>query len=137
MTVTLTNKRKQKVKDACITLLEKSCHKIRFVAKVLGLLTSSFVAVKYGMLHYRHLDWCKTQSLQCNFGRWDSFMSLTSEAKQDVAWWLNNIDTATNNIYVQNPTHCLTSDASKIGWGATLGQPKLEVNGQRKKVNCT
>ena len=124
ITVILTNKRKQKVKDACITLLEKSCHKQRFVAKVLGLLTSSFVAVKYGMLHYRHLDWCKRQSLQCNFGQWDSFMSLTSEAKQDVAWWLNTIDTATNNIYVQNPTHCLTSDASKIGWGATFGTTK-------------
>ena len=28
-------------------------------------------------------------------------MSLTSEAKQDVAWWLNNIDSATNDIYTQ------------------------------------
>ena len=100
-------------------LIRKSCHKIRFVAKFLGLLTSSFVAVKYGMLHYRHLDWCKTQSLQCNFGQWDLYMSLTSEAKQDVA-----IGTATNNIYVQNPTHCLTSDASKIGWGAIFGTTK-------------
>ena len=42
-------------------------------------------------------------------------MSLTSEAKQDVSWWLNNIDTATTNIYVQNPIYCVTSDASKIG----------------------
>ena len=133
MTVTLTNKRKLKVKDACITLSAKTCHKVRFVAKVLGLLTASFVAVKYGMLHYIHLDWCKTQSRQCNFGQWDSIMSLTFEAKHVVACWLNNIDTATNNIYIQNPTHCLTSEASKIGWGATFGATKTGVNGQERK----
>ena len=70
------------------------------------------------MLHYRNLEWSKTQSFKDNSMHWDSTMSLTYEAKQDIVWWLRNIDTALNNIYIQNPTHCLTIDANKIGWGA-------------------
>eukprot|EP00794_Sanderia_malayensis_P000864 gene864-158_t len=124
MTVTLTDERKRKVKDACMALLAANSHNIRFVAKVIGLFTSSFAAVKYGMLHYRNLEWCKTQSLKCNNMQWDSTMSLTNEAKQDIIWWATDIDTASNNIYIQNPTHCLTTDASKIGWGATFGKTK-------------
>eukprot|EP00794_Sanderia_malayensis_P002514 gene2514-2904_t len=48
MTVTLTDERKRKVKDACMALLAANYHKIRFVAKIIGLFTSSFAAVKYG-----------------------------------------------------------------------------------------
>ena len=47
-------------------------------------------------------------------------MSLSQAAKVEVQWWIQNIDTANNEIYHKNPSLSLTTDASKSGWGATL-----------------
>ena len=47
-------------------------------------------------------------------------MYLNEAAKRDVQWWLKNIDSADNDIYHENPSLSLTTDASKSGWGATL-----------------
>ena len=50
----------------------------------------------------------------------DSHMSLSQAAKIEVQWWIQNIDTADNEIYHKNPSLSLTTDASKSGWGATM-----------------
>lgn len=56
MTVRLTMEKKQKIKNACTALQERSKYIIREVASVIGLLVSSFPAVMYGPLYYRQLE---------------------------------------------------------------------------------
>ena len=98
-----------------LSLLTNSRHTIRYVAKVIRLITASFPGVKFGPLHFRDLESCKTEALKCNKGNYDSQMSLSQAAKVEVQWWIQNIDTADNEIYHKNPSLSLTTDASKSG----------------------
>ena len=60
MQVSLTQERALKLKEACENLLATTSPCIRTVAQVLGLMTSSFPGVMYGLLHYRVLEMEKT-----------------------------------------------------------------------------
>ena len=72
MTVKLTPDRALKLKTACL---------IRDVARLLGLMTSSFPGVMYGALHYRALEMDKTCALKQNKGNFDRPMTLSSVSK--------------------------------------------------------
>ena len=77
MTVKLTADRKLKIKEAFENILPASKnHTIRYVAKVIGMLTASFPAVKYGKLHLRDSEQCKSQAVKYNNGCYDSIMQL-------------------------------------------------------------
>ena len=47
----------------CVKLLATEQAPIRQVAQLLGIFSSSFIAVPYGKLYYRSLERCKTKSL--------------------------------------------------------------------------
>ena len=85
---------------------------------MLGLLTSSFLGVMYGPLHYRWIEIAKTQALhQCKVN-FDSPMYLSPEAISDLRWWIESIDTAFNQVSHAVSQITMTTDASKTGWGA-------------------
>ena len=63
MTVTLTHERVNSLKAGCIQLLRKNRMAVREVAKVIGKIVASFVAVKYEPLYYRHLEKDKNRAL--------------------------------------------------------------------------
>ena len=81
MKVYLTAERKAKLKEAC---LANSRHTTRCVAKVIELITVSFQGVKFGPLHFRDLESCKTGALKYNKGNYDSHMSLSQAEKVKV-----------------------------------------------------
>lgn len=56
MTVTLTDAKAMKVRSACQNLLSQKTATIRSVAQVVGFLVSSFPAVEFAEMHYRHLE---------------------------------------------------------------------------------
>ena len=61
--------RQLKRKERSLTLKFVS---IRLVSDLLGKLVSSFQAIKYGELHYRHLERLKIKALKfnkCNFNK--------------------------------------------------------------------
>ena len=68
MQVSLTPKRINKLMDACENLLATVSPSVREVARVLGLVTSSFPGVMYGPLCYRYLEIEKTETLKLNKG---------------------------------------------------------------------
>ena len=94
MTIRLTTEKKIKIFDFCQEVLLKESFSIRLVSKLLGKLTSSFQAIKYGQLHYRH--------------------------QQGIIWWKNNIIGSFNTIRVGNPSFTITNIASKTGWRAVF-----------------
>lgn len=115
MTMPLTTEKASKVKDACATLLNNLSPTIREVSQVLGLLTSSMPGVMYGPIHYRSLDINKTLALQGARGNYDQHMTLSSGAKLDLNWWVNNVETAYNVVSHGAPALTMTTDASRTG----------------------
>ena len=62
MTVSLRPAKTQKILSLCIKLLATEQASIRQAAQLLGIFSSSFIAVSYGKLYYRSLEGVK-QSL--------------------------------------------------------------------------
>ena len=120
MTLKLTPERALKLKTACLENLEAATPHIRDVARLLGLMTSSFPGVMYGALHYRALEMGKTCALKQNKGNFDRPMTLSSEAKSDIQWWIDSISEAYNPVHHGDPDIIMTTDASLLGWGACL-----------------
>ena len=54
--ITLTDTTKETLKVCCSKLLHKTSQPIQYVAKVIGLMTSSLPWVKYGAAHYKYLE---------------------------------------------------------------------------------
>ncbi len=90
MTLTLTDKKKERIKTMGIGLLHKDIT-IRMVSSFIGNLTASFDAVPYGRLHYRHLEWCKTRSLGHSHYNFDAWCLLSNKAISEIQWWIDNI----------------------------------------------
>ena len=122
MTVTLTPERASDMISCCLTIVKKETVTIRDLAKVIGKIVASFPAVMYGPLHYRQLEKEKKTALIQNAGRFDRRMTLSSQAKTELHWWINNVETAYNVMHQTQPDITLTSDASYIGWGCACGQ---------------
>ena len=56
MEITLTDAKKETLKTCCSELLHKNNQTIRYVAKVISLMTSSLTGLKYGVAHYKYLE---------------------------------------------------------------------------------
>ena len=64
MIVSLTPEKKHKIYEECIKILSIHTAKIREVARLLGLLISSFSGVDFGRLFYRDIEIEKIQALK-------------------------------------------------------------------------
>ena len=47
---------------------------------------------------------------------------MSSNAKTELLWWINNVETAYNVMHQTQPGITLASDASYIGWGCACGE---------------
>lgn len=98
MTVTLPVEKVQKISNSCKDLRQKKKVQIRDLARVIGLLVSSFPAVTWGPLNYRHLERNKAEALKENKGNFDAWTHLTCEAEFELTWWIENIATASFSL---------------------------------------
>jgi len=117
MTITLTPKKKSDLYALAVEIYNSEQIKIRKLAKLLGKISSSFPATKFGKLFFRALERDKIKALRSVFGNYESKMTLTDQAKTDIKWWIDNVHTAFASLRNTNPTLTLTTDASKKGWG--------------------
>ena len=108
---------------------EKDSVSIRKVARLLGKISSSFQGVKFGRLHYRKIERDKTEALKIAKGNFEKKMSLSSQALEEIKWWLENVDQSYSDIHNGNPDITINTDASKTGWGAcSLNRPSTAMN---------
>ncbi|XP_028407533.1 uncharacterized protein LOC114530148 [Dendronephthya gigantea] len=86
MTVKLTSEQACKIQNACLGLKNSNIKgvPIREVARVIGLLISSFPGVQFGPLYYRHIEWDKTGSLKASKGNFDKKMHLSVPAINEL-----------------------------------------------------
>ena len=118
MTVSLPLSKKEVIIDLAKEILRESCVTIRLIARLLGLFTSSFIAVSYGPLHYRNIERDKTKALAKHKGDYDKHMSLSHNSKTEITWWIQNVMGASKPIFRPNPHLVITTDACLTGWGA-------------------
>ena len=115
MLVYLTPEKALKLNQAATDLFYDENPTIREVAKVLGLIVSSFPGVACGPLHYRYLEQDKTTALKTNKWNFDAKMCLSSQSREELKWWIDSIESASNPITRGDVAITFTSDASKQG----------------------
>ena len=125
MTIRLPPTKAAHLCTTCQNLLLKTEMTIRETAQVIGLIVSSLPAVQFGELYYRNLEKNKVLALQANKGNYDAPLYLSKDAKADLSWWINNVDSSFKKIVQPNPDMTLTTDASTKGWGAVYGEQKI------------
>ena len=127
MTVSLSWEKRQDIKTRCVELSRKQKPSIRQIAEVIGKLVASFPAIQYGQLHYRSLEIVKIQGLKKNYGNFEAKSEMGANARNDLDWWISNIENEATKADIRPPNADLTieSDASGMGWGGTNGVNKI------------
>ena len=120
MTIALTDDKKAKVKANCQALLPKPNTTITELARLIGMLVSCLPGVQFGKLHHRNLEIEKNLALRKHKGNYEAQLALSSTAKDELTWWIENVDKAFNPISHGNPVIELRTDASKKEWGVYL-----------------
>ena len=115
MTIALTEDKKAKVKANCKALLPQTNTTITELAQLVGTLVSCLPEVQFGKLHYRNLEIEKNMALRKHKGNYEAQLTLSSSAKDELTWWIENVDKALNPISHGNPTIEFRTDASKKG----------------------
>ena len=105
--------------------LEEETVTIRALAKIVGTLVALNPGNCVGSVFWRRLDIEKGTRLAEAKGDFDSIISISDIARQDLQWWLVNIQnfpTKVEDRYSEEVS--ITTDASLSGWGAVLGDTK-------------
>ena len=118
MIVTLPVEKREKLIKLGTELLECEQVLILSLASFIGNLVSCFEAVQMGPLYYRYLEINKTLALRKSKGDFNSFTTLCSESKNEINWWIRNINNSSKTIVTPNVDIMFSSDASNTGWGA-------------------
>ena len=118
MTLTLTQEKKNKIKELCIYILKQKRVTIRNIAVLLGNFTAAIEAVPYSKLHYRSIECSKIKQLKEHRGNFDSPFELNQDNITEIVWWIDNIDQASRSLIVLPIDYTIYTDASKLGWGA-------------------
>ena len=100
MIVTLTEEKKQKLKNLAVNLLRINKPTIKYLKKVIETIISFMPAAILGPLFYRYLENEKLFPFRLNKGNFDALANISSEGKQELAWWLENTD-------ILKKTYCL------------------------------
>ena len=136
MTLTLTIEKKEKIIILCQKLLCNKTYTIREVASALGNLVAALVAVPYGKLYYRSIENEKILALKLNKGNFDKHMTLNTQSKLELEWWIHNIPLSYKSLIPHPVEYTIYTDASLLGWGATdniveIGGPWTEQEKQQ------
>ena len=106
-----------KIIQSCKNLLQNSNPTIREIAHVSGLIVSALPAVRYLQLHYRSIEFLKSQALLA----WRDYHScLDFNSRFDLLWIIQNIATFNGKVFQEPEINLFVhSDASLTACGAS------------------
>jgi hypothetical protein len=122
MTLSLTQEKRASISKKCIGLLSAKRVSARELASVLGLMSWSSPAVAYAPAHYRNLQCQYNEVISVSGGDMQAKIELSGEAKLDLQWWVRELPTLKGRpLFEQQPALVIYSDASRSGWGRSVG----------------
>jgi hypothetical protein len=87
---------------------------------VIGKFVAAEPAIPFAPLHIKILEIEKDKHLQDNHGDFDKKFMLSSGAKQELAWWIDNAIMCKSCQPLPKPHIIIQSDSSKLGWGGLI-----------------
>ena len=132
--------RMKQIRVECRRTLQKEQVTVRELARIVGVLAATQLAVLPAPLHYRALQAQKNEGLH-HPHLYESTVSLNAQSQANLQWWIKCLDSV-NRRPIQEPPPSMTieSDASNTGWGAHCGM--LTTRGQwsakesKLHINC-
>ncbi|KAI9555049.1 reverse transcriptase [Daphnia sinensis] len=109
------------IMQICRSAASGSKIQLRNMARILGSLTWTIQAVPYAQVHFRHLQ--RLYNSQSLLSEMDLSVSvkLDEESKSDLSWWADNLERTNGKaMAISEPDLIIFSDASRLGWGASL-----------------
>ena len=117
MTLLLPDCKVEAIKSHCSKMLLYHEVSVRELSQLIGKLTASIQAIFPAPLHYRHLQDLKHKAL-ARFGHFDATTALSTEAKDELQWWLAHLNAWNGRALVRpSPDVIIETDASRTGWG--------------------
>ena len=117
MTLLLPDCKVEAIKSHCSKMLLHHEVSVRELSQLIGKLTASIHAIFPAPLHYRHLQDLKHKAL-ARFGHFDATTALSTEAKDELQWWLAHLNAWNGRALVRpSPDVIIETDASRTGWG--------------------
>ena len=116
MTVSLPDDKVQTIVQECKDMYRRTEITVRTLARILGLMVSSFSAVEYGPLFYRNLEKAKIEALRYLNGDFNGKMAVTQPMRKELKWWIDNLHCQNRVIDHGNADLVITTDASSLGW---------------------
>ena len=98
--------------------LDKDEVTIRDLAQIVGTLVALNAGVWIGPLFWRRLDIEKARLLKLYKGDFNQVIFISDVVKNDLNWWIGNIQDFPSKVLKEEPAFVLTTDASLDGWGA-------------------
>ncbi len=124
-TINLPIEKQAKIKQKCVQGLLGKSVTIQYLAELIGLMISACPTLYYGMLYTKQLEYEKGSLLRIRHD-YSQVITLSSEAKNDIRWWLKNINRASRQFTIKKFDIMITTDSSLKGWG-------IECNGKTAK----
>lgn len=107
------------VKLLCSKALSRDKINLRQLASLLGNFNWAIISIPFAQAHYRSLQQIYISESKRNHYNLNAFCRLSSEARHELIWWLNNIDFVNGKrCCPKDPDLLICSDASLSGWGA-------------------
>ena len=130
MTVSLTSEKSADIKQLLSATLQQSTLTIRSYAGVLGKLAATLPASRHGLLHMKYLETHKTKALRKSGFSYEGSITLSQPVREELQWWLDNIQQVHRPIYTPKPDFELYTDASFLGWGCFVPSSQLKAGGR-------
>ena len=117
MSVRLALDKCHRLQDMCRSMLNCHSTSIRELSQLVGHFVAAEPGVLYARLFYKRIELARNAALKLNKGNWDANMLLSSDIREDLQWWIDNLPSASKSILTCNPDLVITSDSSGLGWG--------------------
>lgn len=111
----------QNISECIYTILNKDKWNWMVAKQLLGKLNFASNAIPLGFLHCRHIQMA-AKSLPDTEKR--KTFQLPQKVREELLWWLQNLSMS-STIQIAPPSTFITTDASDLGWGATVNDKKL------------
>jgi hypothetical protein len=123
LTLALPEDKVQNIRGKCQQLLPEKEVSARDLSKLIGKLTATVLAVLPAPLHFRQLQMLRTKALLQGSQNYGTKIELTSACRDELRWWIHYLNHWNGKSMVHScPDLVITSDSSKVGWGAVCNQ---------------